>query len=87
VLPPVGKAGAGGGRAQQFGTGAESNSTRLGSGLPEQKAIPSHHRRPKACLSGPGPDRARFGRPAATPAAVGRGKLRTGPHSRSGRWK
>jgi len=53
VLPPVGKAGAGGGRAQQFGTGAESNSTRLGSGLPEQKAIPSHHRRPKACLSGP----------------------------------
>lgn len=39
------------GRAQQFGTGAESSSTRLGSRLPEQKAIPSHHRRPS--LSGP----------------------------------
>ena len=41
------------GRAQQFGTGAESNPTPLGSGLPEPKAIPSHHRRPKACGSGP----------------------------------
>ena len=41
------------GRAQQFGTGVEFNGTRLGSGLREQKAIRSHHRRPKAGWSGP----------------------------------